>query len=112
MSTEFDNETWLIEFGDEVIQKKARFGIAELTPVERLTYCLWVADYSIRNGGDLAAANDLYEPFQTEAVHFAGILGLSFTVESFLLPRGSFASEYFKRFERICLEIKHFKQSI
>ena len=47
-----DNETWVVEAGDTVIQKKASCGIERLSPWERLVYCLWVADYGMRNAGD------------------------------------------------------------
>ena len=42
-----DNETWVIEAGDRVIQKKARHGFDSLTIWERLVYSLWVADYGM-----------------------------------------------------------------
>ena len=36
MSTLLDNETWVIEAGDRVIQKKAHIGFDRLTDWERL----------------------------------------------------------------------------
>jgi hypothetical protein len=51
MTVQIDNETWVIEAGDAVIQKKARSGMGSLAPWERLVYCLWVADYGMRNAG-------------------------------------------------------------
>ena len=57
--TDTDNETWIIEAGDAVIQKEARLGIGRLTPWEALVYCVWVADYGMRNAGDLDTAEDL-----------------------------------------------------
>jgi len=38
-----DYETWVVEAGDDIITKRAR-GV-RLSPLERLVYCLWVADY-------------------------------------------------------------------
>lgn len=55
-----DNETWLIEFGDKIIEKKSEVGIEVLTDYEKAIYCLWVVDYSIRNSGTLDAVEDLY----------------------------------------------------
>ena len=49
-----NKETWLVGAGDAVITKNA--GGVSLSPVERLVYCLWVADYGMRNAGDLDAA--------------------------------------------------------
>jgi len=34
MNIDLDNETWLIELGDGVIEKKAKFGINTLTDYE------------------------------------------------------------------------------
>ena len=62
-----DNETWILETGDRVIQKKARYGVNRLSPWESLVYCLWVADYGMRNAGDLDTACDLFASFQTDA---------------------------------------------
>jgi hypothetical protein len=36
MSTDFENETWVIEEGDRIIQKEARTGAGSLTPWEQL----------------------------------------------------------------------------
>jgi hypothetical protein len=55
-----DNETWVIETGDTIIRKKTRGGIECLSPWETLVYCLWVADYAMRNAGDLEAAAGVY----------------------------------------------------
>src|SRR5262249_18465848 len=99
-----DNETWVLEAGDAVITKMA-IG-ARLSPVERLVYCLWVADYGMRSAGDLDAARDLYPDFQCEAAELAGELGLSFTRQSFGLPAEVLQTEYFERFDLICVEIQ------
>lgn len=40
MSEQDDNETWLIETGHDVIEKKANVGPGSLRPWERLVYCL------------------------------------------------------------------------
>ncbi|WP_332770517.1 hypothetical protein [Phenylobacterium sp.] len=53
MREQHDNETWLIDTGHDVIEKKAATGPASLNPRERLIYCLWVADYGMKNAGDL-----------------------------------------------------------
>jgi hypothetical protein len=58
-----DNETWIVEEGDRISQKKARLGFDRLTDWERLVYSLWVADYGMRNAGDLSTARDVYADF-------------------------------------------------
>lgn len=106
MSCPIDNQTWIIEAGDAVIRKKVDLGVAALSAVERLTYCLWVIDYSIRNGGGLDAANDLHPDYRREATELADHLGLEFTHETFSLPGESLPWEYLDRFDRICDEVK------
>jgi hypothetical protein len=104
MNHHFDDETWLVNAGDAVVAKKA--GGARLSPAERLVYCLWVADYGMRNAGDLDTARDLHHDFQREAAHLAGELRLRFTRESFALSAEALQAEYFERFDRICREIR------
>jgi hypothetical protein len=100
------NETWVIEEGDTVIRKKARGGLACLSPWETLVYCLWVADYGMRNAGDLDTAADVYADFHPDARRMAEALSLRLTHEAFSLPRRDLEREYFNRFESICDEIK------
>lgn len=100
------NESWIIETGDRVIQKKARRGAKKLTKWERLVYCLWVADYGMRNAGDLDTAADVYDEFHSEARRLSTELSLPLTQAAFSLSKGKLEREYFNRFELICEEIK------
>ena len=68
---DLDNETWLIELGDLIINKESADGISCLNDIERAVYCLWVVDYSVRNAGDLGAVEDLYPDALSELHHFA-----------------------------------------
>ena len=106
MTAPTDNETWIIEAGDAVINKEARSGSDSLAPWERLVYCLWVADYGMRNAGDLAAAQDVCADFQSEGRRLAGELSLRLTHGAFSLSRSALEREYFVRFDRICHEIR------
>jgi hypothetical protein len=54
-----DNETWLLNAGGRVIEKMAAEDYSSLTAVDRLTYCIWAADYGMRNAGDLETVADL-----------------------------------------------------
>ena len=101
-----DNETWVIEIGDVVLRKEAGSGAATLLPWERLVHCLWVADYGMRNAGDLDTAADVYSQFQSEGVRLATELSLPLTREAFSLSKHDFENQYFDRFETICEEIK------
>jgi exoribonuclease R len=101
-----DNETWVIETGDTIIRKKARGGIECLTLSETLVYCLWVADYGMRNAGDLDAAADVYAEFHSNARRIAEVLSIRLTHDAFTLPQSDLEREYFDRFESICNEIR------
>jgi hypothetical protein len=101
-----DNENWIVEAGDTVIQKKAHGGIECLSRWERLVYCLWVADYGMRNAGDLDTAADVYPQFHLDAKRMAETLSLRSTHEAFSLSRSDLEREYFDRFESICDEIR------
>ncbi len=103
---DFDNETWLIEAGDSVIEKKASSGMDTLTPAEQLLYCMWVADYGMRNAGDLETASDLFEPFQIQGRAAAEKLNLPQTLALFSLPRAEMEQRYFDLFDQICEEIR------
>jgi len=92
---DFDAETWIVEAGDRVIEKKAEYGEESLTPFERLTYCLWVADYGMRNAGDLETAEGLHAGFQREAAAVAAGLGLPLCRSAFELPTAELEKRYF-----------------
>lgn len=101
-----DNETWLIDTGDDIIRKKAEQGRNAMTACERLVYCVWVADYSLRNAGDLLTAADLYAPFRSEAEHLAEDLSLPKIKAAFSLPVKELERAYFDAFEDICAELQ------
>ncbi|MRJ44614.1 hypothetical protein KF946_10100 [Idiomarina loihiensis] len=101
-----DNESWLIDCGDEIIQKKAGSGFSGLSDWERLVYCLWVADYSIRNAGDLGAAEDLYEDYRKDLLFFSRELELTKTSEVFASATEFAPEQYERRFEDICREVR------
>jgi hypothetical protein len=102
-----ENETWIIDKGDEVIHKKVKVGIDGLTPQEKLIYCVWVADYGMRNAGDLQTASDLYPEFKTEATRIANSLSLPITAQTFSQPIEAINSIYFDRFDDICKELQN-----
>lgn len=106
MSMPSDNENWLSDTGDAIIRKKAAQGAFGLTSPERLIYCLWVADYGMRNAGNLETAKDVYADFQGEAKRLSAELRLTFTHDTFSLPKDLLEREYLSRFERMCDEIR------
>jgi hypothetical protein len=107
-----DNETWVIETGDTIIAKMASNGLGILTPWERLVYCLWVADYGMRNAGDLDTAVNVNAEFQSEGRRMAEELSLPRTLEAFAMTQSMLEREYFGRFELICDEIRNARQNV
>lgn len=106
MSAYTENQSWIVQIGDRIIQKKALVGLASLNDWEGLVYCLWAADYMMRNAGDFANAQALYPTFQEDAKQLAGRLGLTTTIEAFSLSELSLQENYFDLFESMCNEIK------
>jgi hypothetical protein len=74
--------------------------------VERLIYCLWVADYGMRNAGDLNTARDVYANFQTQGARLARELGLQTTQRVFALPTAQLQRSFLASFEEMCDEIR------
>lgn len=70
---ETDNESWLIEEGSRIIEKKSNHNFASLTELEKAIYCLWVIDYSVRNSGTLEPMREIHETSITELIEFANI---------------------------------------
>lgn len=106
-----DNETLLIDAGDDVVQKEVERGRGALTAFERLVHRVWVADYSMRNAGDLLTASDLYAPFQEEAAQLADALGLARIRAAFSLPAEKLERAYFEAFDDLCIELQGYLSS-
>ena len=102
-----NSETWVIEAGDRVIQKKARDGFDCLSEWERLVYSLWAADYGMRNAGDLDTARDVFPEFQAVGLRAAEILALHATRKAFALAPQAFSERYFELFESVCGEVQN-----
>jgi len=103
---DFDNETWLIDVGDGIITKQAEDSDTPQSPIERLIYCLWVADYGMRNAGDLATAVDFDEDFHLDGRRISADLGLRKTAELFLRNTAEFELVYFNVFDDVCDELR------
>jgi hypothetical protein len=101
-----DNESWLLDAGDAIIQAKVAHGIDSLGARDLLIYCLWVADYGMRNAGDLATASDLYATFHRDALAAAAKLQLPLATAAFSLPVEELEARYFDLFEGVCNELR------
>jgi hypothetical protein len=109
MNMELDNETWLIELGDDVIEKKAKSGIETLTDYEKSVYCLWVIDYSIRNSGTLGALEDIHPDAISELEH---LTSENNWLSKFSIKEISSSEEaYYKNFEELCNELRSVQAS-
>ncbi len=109
MSMELDNETWLIEFGDDVIEKKAEIGVKALTDYEKTVYCLWVIDYSIRNSGTLDSLEDIYPDAISE---FESVASKNNWLSTFSIQEICNNQEaYYNNFEELCNELRSIQVS-
>jgi hypothetical protein len=98
-------ENWLIETGDDIIHKKAATGWQNLSDAEKLTYCLWVLDYGMRNAGDVQTAEDVFPQFQSEGESTAKRLGLSDVATLFGSVQTLSQQNYFDDFDQICSSV-------
>jgi hypothetical protein len=96
-----NNEHWIVDAGAAVIEKKSATGAASLSLIERLVHCLWVADYGMRNAGDLTGGRQIHSQFQEDAARLSETLGLEFTHASFSLTPSVLQAEYFERCGRL-----------
>ena len=101
-----ENESWLVEAGGDVVEKKAKFGVQGLSASERLLYCLWVIDYCMRNSGDLVQVDLLHQNCIGEAKQLAKDLSLGEAEQAFSLPALDLEIQYEARFEAVCNEVK------
>ena len=101
-----DNQTWLIDVGHAIIEKKRAGGVDALTPRERLIHCFWIADYSMRNAGDLATARDLDPGYLADARTTSATLELPRAREAFGLSEGELERRYFDLFDGVCDELR------
>jgi hypothetical protein len=92
-----------------VIQKKTRSGVDSLLPWESLVYCLWAADYGMRNAGNLEAAAEVHSGFHRDGRQLAEQSSLPLTQQAFALSTDDLEDQYFERFEAVCDEIQRTK---
>ncbi|MBD3673143.1 MAG: hypothetical protein HUJ26_06410 [Planctomycetaceae bacterium] len=104
--TDDDNETWIIEFGDEIIQKKSQNGFESLNDYEQLVFLVWIADFSIRNAGDLVSGKDIRPGFKQEILSLARKLSYSVMIQAFDQPDEDLIENYYNLFDSICDELR------
>jgi hypothetical protein len=104
--TKINNETWLIDATEPVLRKIADRGYDSLSALERLIRCLWLADYGMRNAGDLATASDRFWPLLEHGRIAATQLGLQRSMAAFSLSARELEQHYFDLFDGVCEEIR------
>ena len=103
-----DLETWIIEFGDEIIHKEHEAGASSLSPVESAVYDLWAVDYAVRNAGDMEALEDLRPTAAINLAQFLktiGHLDLASYMES-LSSAGDRCESYYSKFAELCVALQ------
>lgn len=101
-----DNETWLLNAGGRVIEKMAAEDYSSLPPLDRLIYCLWAADYGMRNAGDLETAADLHLTCLDDGKSTAQELALPRSAAAFSLSPDELERAYFRLFDEVVSEIR------
>lgn len=103
-----DNESWLIEISDEIIEKKATVGVGALSDIEHAIYCLWVIDYTVRNSGSLDLMNDLYPAAIQEISSLSKINSWQLNSRTATESENhiDFCSLYYDSFEIKCSELR------
>lgn len=104
--TDEESETWLIDAGDRVIEKMTVLEYSSLPSLERLIYCLWAADYGMRNAGDLDVVEDLHPTYQRDGLLAAQELGLPHASAAFSLTPGDLERAYLRIFNDVVHEIR------
>ncbi len=101
-----DNESWLLNRGGRVIEKMATENYSSLPPLDRLIYCLWAADYGMRNAGDLETAADLHPACLDDGKSAAQELNLPRSAAAFSLSPDELERAYFRLFDEVVSEIR------
>jgi hypothetical protein len=106
-----DAETWLLEAGDAVVEKKAEQGAGSLSALDKAIYCLWVIDYAVRNSGTLGPVQELYPGAKDELLAFARASRLD-GLAAWLAGAGdekTFCATYYRHFDGACGELRRLR---
>lgn len=104
MTDSRNHETWIIEFGDEIIHKEHAAGASSLSIAEKAVYDLWAVDYAVRNAGDMGALENLRPTAATDLAKFLGTIGHP-NLASYMNDLSSAGDDcgfYYDRFGELC----------
>ena len=108
-----ETETWLIEEGDRIIQKKSREGFDSLSSLEKAIYDFWVIDYAVRNSGTLQPIRELSEISISRLKEFAKNNNCHHIVSMLELTKDEnvFCNTYYQNFDNTCQDIRYFDKN-
>lgn len=108
-----DMETWLLEAGDEIIEKRTEQGEASLSPPEHAIYCMWALDYAVRNAGSLDALEDVHETAIEDLAAFARTqkIGVLSALLDMAADEEAFIDAYYVQFDAACTELRRCNES-
>lgn len=103
-----NNEDWLLDAGDAVVERKASVGYKGLTDLEKTIYCLWVVDYAVRNSGTLDPLDELHPIALDELRILSADQGYRalHTVVATVDDEEAFCQRYHESFEKCVAEIR------
>jgi hypothetical protein len=104
---QIDNEEWILLEGAFAVEQKASAGLDKMDSYPKLVYALWVADYGMRNAGDLETSLDIFSGLLELGKSAAISLGLPKAKSLFALSQQRFEQEYFEYFEQVCDELRN-----
>ncbi len=103
-----DDETWLLNVADAILEKSAEPNSAPMTPTDQAIYCFWVIDYAVRNSGTLEPMRELYPKAVKELRTFARAHALS-KLTAWLktsTDEDAFCEAYHDAFPSVCAELR------
>ena len=99
-----DLETWIIDFGDNIIHKAHEQGEMSLSSAEKAVYDLWAVDYAVRNAGDMEALEDLRPTAAIDLAEFLRTIG-QLDLASYMADfssAGDKCNSYYAKFAELC----------
>lgn len=103
-----DLETWLIDAGDVIVNKKTSQGADSLTEAERAVEWMWRIDYSVRNSGSFGPLEDMDSTSVSDlksAANGAQLIKLAAWLDE-ATDEEAFCRNYQERFDEACMELK------
>jgi hypothetical protein len=110
---DIDNETWLIEEGKRIIEKKSREDFDSLSSLEKAISDFWVIDYAGRNSGTLEPIRELSENSISKLKEFAKNNNCRHLYSMLKLAKdeNTFCNTYYQNFTNACKDLRYFDKN-